>query len=111
MYRQIYNIQLLWRCDHGVIPIRAVVYDFNHSCENVIHNIKSEEDSHAKVITSYAVAKAQKDTFNNATVAATSKETNTIGKVGAIRDGNLWIVVIVKSCVNKQAGSWLATQE
>ena len=27
------------------------------------------------------------------------------------RDGNLWVVVIVKSCVNKQAGSCLASQE
>ena len=27
------------------------------------------------------------------------------------RDGNLWDVVIVKSCVNIQAGSWLATHE
>ena len=26
-------------------------------------------------------------------------------------DGNLWVVVIVKSWVNKQAGSWLAAQE
>ena len=26
-------------------------------------------------------------------------------------DGNLWVVVIVKSCVNKQAGSWLAVQK
>ena len=28
-----------------------------------------------------------------------------------IRGGNLWVGVIVKSWVNKQAGSWLATQE
>ena len=27
------------------------------------------------------------------------------------RDGNFCHVVIVKSCVNKQTGSWLATQE
>ena len=27
------------------------------------------------------------------------------------RDGNFWAVVIVKSCGNKQAGSWLAAQE
>ena len=27
------------------------------------------------------------------------------------RDENLWVVVIVKSCVNEQAGSWLAAQE
>ena len=27
------------------------------------------------------------------------------------RDGNLWVVVIVKSWVNKPAGSWLVTQE
>ena len=27
------------------------------------------------------------------------------------RDGSLWVVVIVKSCVNEQAGSWFATQE
>ena len=27
------------------------------------------------------------------------------------RDGNLWVVVIVKSCVNKQAGSGSAAQE
>ena len=27
------------------------------------------------------------------------------------RDGNLWVVVIVKSWVNKLAGSWLAAQE
>ena len=27
------------------------------------------------------------------------------------RDGNLLVVVIVKSCVNKQTGSWLAGQE
>ena len=29
----------------------------------------------------------------------------------AHRDGNLWVVVIVKSWVNKQAGSWLVIQE
>ena len=28
-----------------------------------------------------------------------------------IRDGSLWVVVNVKSCVNKQAGSWSAAQE
>ena len=28
-----------------------------------------------------------------------------------IRDGNLWVAAIVKSCVNRQAGSWLAAQE
>ena len=28
-----------------------------------------------------------------------------------IRDGNLWVLVIFKSCVNKRAGSWFATQE
>ena len=27
------------------------------------------------------------------------------------RDGNLWVVVLVKSFVNKQVGSWLAAQE
>ena len=27
------------------------------------------------------------------------------------RDGNLWVVVIVKSCINRQVGSWLAAQE
>ena len=26
-------------------------------------------------------------------------------------DGNLWVVVIVKRCVNKQAGLWLAAKE
>ena len=33
------------------------------------------------------------------------------GGGGGGRDGNLWVVVIVKNWVNKQAGSWLATQE
>ena len=32
-------------------------------------------------------------------------------EVSALWDGNLWIVVIVKICVNKQADSWLAAQE
>ena len=26
------------------------------------------------------------------------------------RDGNIWVVVIVKSCVNKKTGSWLVAQ-
>ena len=30
--------------------------------------------------------------------------------LGVSRDGNLRVVVIVKSCVNKKAGSWLAPQ-
>ena len=31
--------------------------------------------------------------------------------VATARDGNLWVVDIVKRWVNKQAGSWLSTQE
>ena len=30
---------------------------------------------------------------------------------GDIRDGNLWVVVMVNRWVNKQAGSWLAAQD
>ena len=37
--------------------------------------------------------------------------TTFLSKLTDIRDGNLWIVVIVKSCFNQQAGSWLAAQE
>ena len=33
------------------------------------------------------------------------------GSAAAPRYGNLSVVVIVKSCVKKQAGSWLAIQE
>ena len=36
---------------------------------------------------------------------------NWSGTMLAYRDGNLWVVDMVKSCVNKKAGSWLAAQE
>ena len=47
--------------------------------------------------------------FGRATGVNTSRDYKK--KENSPRDGNLCVLVIVKSCVNKYAGSWLAAQE
>ena len=56
-------------------------------------------------------AKSQKFSQQDDLLLATIETYHSFRNSVVTRDGNLWVVVIVKSWVNKQPGSWLAAQE